>query len=98
MAQMNLYIKVIDIHGCQSASSANPADCPIWQYSAAIMPLLLAMATLGDKTQIGPILFVLRHPLWPRQVKAGLHDGDYRSKIVHFEAQKNIFHVKKALA
>jgi hypothetical protein len=31
-------------------------------------------------------------------VKAGLHYSDYRSKLVHFEAQK-IFHMlKKALA
>ncbi len=29
--------------------------------------------------------------------KADLHYFDYRSKLVHFEAQKNIFHVKKAL-
>jgi hypothetical protein len=27
-------------------------------------------------------------------LKAGLHYGDYRSKLVHFEAQKNIFHIK----
>jgi hypothetical protein len=30
--------------------------------------------------------------------KAGLHYGDYRSKLVHFEALKNIFTLKKALA
>ncbi len=29
--------------------------------------------------------------------KAGWHYGDYRSKLVHFEAQK-YFYVKKALA
>ncbi len=28
-------------------------------------------------------------------IKAGLHYGDYRSKLVHFEAQKNIFYVTK---
>jgi hypothetical protein len=27
-------------------------------------------------------------------VKAGLHYGGYRSKLVHFEAQKNIFYVE----
>jgi hypothetical protein len=31
-------------------------------------------------------------------VKAGLHYGDYRSKLVHFEEQKNIFFVLKGLA
>jgi len=31
-------------------------------------------------------------------LKAGLHYGDYRSKLAHFEVQKNIFYVKKALA
>jgi hypothetical protein len=31
----------------------------------------------------------------PRQATAGLHYVDYRSKRVDFEAQKNIFHVKK---
>ncbi len=30
--------------------------------------------------------------------KAGLYNGDYRSKLVPFEAQKNIFYIKKALA
>jgi hypothetical protein len=68
MAQMNMYIKVIDIHGCQSASSANHADSHIWQYSAVNMLLLLALATLGDVTKIEPILFVLCHLLWSRQV------------------------------
>ncbi len=29
---------------------------------------------------------------------AGVHNGDYSSKLVHFEAQKNVFYVKKALA
>ncbi len=29
--------------------------------------------------------------------KADLHFGNYRSKLVYFEAQKNIFYVKKAL-
>jgi hypothetical protein len=28
-------------------------------------------------------------------IKAGLHNGDYRFKLVRFEAQKNIFNVKK---
>jgi hypothetical protein len=32
------------------------------------------------------------------QLKASLHYSDYRSKLVHFEARKNIFYVKKALA
>jgi hypothetical protein len=27
--------------------------------------------------------------------KAGLHYGDHHSKLVHFEAQQNIFYVKK---
>jgi hypothetical protein len=31
-------------------------------------------------------------------VKSGLHYGDYRSKLVGFETQQNIFYVKKALA
>jgi hypothetical protein len=29
---------------------------------------------------------------------AGSHYGDYRSKLVHFEAQKIIFYIKKARA
>jgi hypothetical protein len=29
------------------------------------------------------------------RVKAGLHYGDYRSKQVPFEAQKNIFYIQK---
>ncbi len=29
------------------------------------------------------------------QQKAGLHYGDYRSSLVHFEAQKYIFYVEK---
>ena len=28
--------------------------------------------------------------------KAGLHYGDSHPKLVHFEAQKNIFYVKKS--
>ena len=28
-------------------------------------------------------------------LKIGLHNGDYHSKLVPFEAQKNIFNVKK---
>jgi hypothetical protein len=28
-------------------------------------------------------------------LKADLHYGDYRSRLVHFEAQKYIFYVKK---
>jgi len=31
-------------------------------------------------------------------LKAGLHYGDYRSKLVHFEEQKIFFMVKKDLA
>jgi hypothetical protein len=31
-------------------------------------------------------------------LKAGLHYGNLHSRLVHFEAQKNIFYVKKALA
>jgi hypothetical protein len=27
-----------------------------------------------------------------------VYTGDYRSNLVHFDAQKNIFYVKKALA
>jgi hypothetical protein len=30
------------------------------------------------------------------QVKADLHYGHYCSKLVHFEAQKNIFYVQKS--
>ncbi len=30
--------------------------------------------------------------------KADLHSGDYRSKLVHFEAKKYISYVKKGLA
>ncbi len=30
--------------------------------------------------------------------KVGLHYGDYRSKLVHFEEQKNIFYIKKDIA
>jgi hypothetical protein len=29
-------------------------------------------------------------------LKAGLHYGGYRSKLVHFEEQKNIFYVEKS--
>ncbi len=29
------------------------------------------------------------------ELQAGLHYGGYHSKLVHFEAQKNIFYVKK---
>ncbi len=31
-------------------------------------------------------------------IKAGLHYGNYRSKLVHFETQINIFYVKKSLS
>ncbi len=43
--------------------------------SYAIMPatatvtIVLAMATLGDATQIGLFLFMSLHPRWPRQVQ-----------------------------
>jgi len=30
-----------------------------------------------------------------QQLRAGLHYNDYRSELVHFVAQKNIFHVEK---
>ncbi len=30
-----------------------------------------------------------------KKVKAGLHDGNYRSKLVHFEAQKIFSIIKK---
>ncbi len=30
---------------------------------------VLALATLGDATQIGSYLFTLRHPRWPRKVR-----------------------------
>jgi hypothetical protein len=33
----------------------------------------------------------------PWSVKTGLHFGNYRSKLVGFETQQNIFYVKKAL-
>ncbi len=37
---------------------------------------------------------------WPTKfyLQANLRYGDYRSKLVHFETQKNIFYVKNALA
>ncbi len=31
-------------------------------------------------------------------LKVGLHYGEYRCRLVHFEVQNNIFYVKKALA
>jgi len=31
----------------------------------------------------------------PLALKASLHYSDYRSKLVHFEAHKNILYVKK---
>ncbi len=46
---------------------------------------LLALATLGDMTQIGSFLFFVPPPA-TRQ--ASLHYSNYRSKLMHFEAQK----------
>ncbi len=40
-----------------------------WQFCNVKNPTLLALATLGDKTQIEMILLVLYHPRWPRQVR-----------------------------
>ncbi len=31
-------------------------------------------------------------------LKVGLHYGDYRSKLLHFDAQKNIFYVWKSIS
>jgi hypothetical protein len=46
--------------------------------SPAIMPatathIVLALATLGDATQIGLFLFMLLRPRWPRQVSNDCH-------------------------
>jgi hypothetical protein len=38
------------------------------QFSAAIMPSPLVLATLGDATQIGSFPFESRHSSWPKHV------------------------------
>jgi hypothetical protein len=40
----------------------------------SMLPLctLLALATLGHSTQVGPLLFVLNHPTWSWQERAEL--------------------------
>jgi hypothetical protein len=40
------------------------------QYREAILPSLLAFATLGAAKQIRTFQFVVRHPRWPRQVQS----------------------------
>jgi hypothetical protein len=42
-----------------------------------------------------PIFYTKIQVLQQACLKAGLHYGDYHSKLGHFEAQKNIFYVKK---
>jgi len=54
------------------------------QFLAAILPPLLALATLGDTTQKEMILFVLHHPRWSRQVGG----EDLRHGIANVFTQK----------
>jgi hypothetical protein len=82
-------IQIVGKHPCKTAfKTARKNNCTA-----------LALSTLGHTTRTGLVQFVPCRPMQVlgASVKAGLQCSNYRSKLVHLEAQKNIFYVKKAL-